>query len=163
MTQPNTLIFVDWPATDAEAAGRFYAEVFGWELDLRLNNRFSRLVPGGNYLNPDGSESEVGNLHVGVYDPALPRPTPDPNPPPLKKIPEGYAQPRIYVLVSPDDTPDRIMDTAEKLGAEVLWRNHHWSEFKGFCHSFRDPWGTQIILWQKVGPNPEVPPHFTAE
>ena len=34
MTYPNTLIFVDFPSDDPEASGRFYAEVFGWEVEI---------------------------------------------------------------------------------------------------------------------------------
>ena len=62
MTQPNTLIFVDLASDDPAAAGRFYAEVFGWQNDARPEGVFHRMVPGGNYLNKDGSESEIGNL-----------------------------------------------------------------------------------------------------
>ena len=35
MTYPNTLIFVDFPSDDPEASGKFYAEVFGWEVEPR--------------------------------------------------------------------------------------------------------------------------------
>jgi hypothetical protein len=35
MTYPNTLIFVDLASNDPAAAGKFYAEVFGWRDDPR--------------------------------------------------------------------------------------------------------------------------------
>ena len=35
MAYPNTLIFVDLASDDPAAAGRFYAEVFGWQNDPR--------------------------------------------------------------------------------------------------------------------------------
>lgn len=72
-------------------------------------------------------------------------------------------KPRVFILVSPDDSADRIIETAERLGAEVLWRNHYWSEFNGFNDAFRDPWGNEIVLWTKGGENPEIPDHFTNE
>ncbi|MDB5468295.1 MAG: hypothetical protein JWQ46_3057, partial [Phenylobacterium sp.] len=49
MTDPNTLIFVDLAADDPAAAGRFYAEVFGWRDDPRPAGVYHRMVPGGNF------------------------------------------------------------------------------------------------------------------
>ena len=57
MSYPNTLIFVDLASDDPAAAGEFYAEVFGWENDPRPHGEFHRMVPGQNFLNPDGSQS----------------------------------------------------------------------------------------------------------
>src|SRR6202020_874063 len=78
MTQPNTLIFVDLASDDPAAAGKFYAEVFGWRDDERPRGVFHRMVPGGNFPNPDGSDSEIGNLHLGIFDAANARPHPTP-------------------------------------------------------------------------------------
>lgn len=163
MGYPNTLIFIDFPAPDPAEAGEFYAAVFGWENDVRLDGLFSRMVPGDNFKNPDGSKSQIGNLHMGVYTPKNARPHPDPQgPQPLEMAGEG-AKPRIFVLVSDDDSPERILAEAEKRGAKILWRNHYWKEFNGFNHSFRDPWGNQFILWRKGGENPQIPDNYTAE
>jgi predicted enzyme related to lactoylglutathione lyase len=158
MAYPNTLIFVDFPSNDPEATGRFYAEVFRWEVEGRPAGQFHRIVPGDEFQLDDGSPSGVGNLHMGIFDVNDGRPNP-----------EGYADaalptgqgPRVYILVSDDDSQDRILDTAEKLGATILWRNHYWGEFNGFCGAFRDPWGTEIILWDKGGDEPQIPEHFT--
>lgn len=161
--EPNTLIYIDWPSTDPEAAGAFYHAVFGWEHDARLGNSYARVLPGGFFRNPDGSISEVKHLHMGIYNPADPIPNPV-NPAPALKPPSPYiAAPRVYVLVSRTDSVDRILDTAAAHGAVILWRDHHWPHFKGFAHAFRDPWGLEVILWEKVGETPEVPPHFTVE
>ena len=43
------------------------AEVFNWEVEGRPDDVFYRIVPGGNFPNPDGSDSEVGNLHLGIF------------------------------------------------------------------------------------------------
>ena len=64
MAGPNTLIFVDLASDDAEAAGKFYEEVFGWRNDHRPTGIYHRMVPGGQFKNPDGSDSEIGNLHL---------------------------------------------------------------------------------------------------
>ena len=99
---------------------------------------------------------------MGIYDVDDGRPNPSGA--------TGYADtdcrrgrgPRVYILVSEDDTQDRILDTAEKLGATILWRDHYWGEFNGFCGAFVDPWGTEIILWGKAGDSPTIPEGFTS-
>jgi predicted enzyme related to lactoylglutathione lyase len=163
MTQPNTLVFIDWPSTDAAAAGDFYAAVLGWDHDRRIYGSFARLVPGGKARNPDGSLSEVNNLHLGIYQEDKPAPSPQIEVNADRPINGGGANARIFVMVSPDDSVDRILGEAEARGAKILWRNHHWKEFKGVCHSFRDPWGTQIVLWNYVAPDAVLPDHFTSD
>jgi predicted enzyme related to lactoylglutathione lyase len=158
MAYPNTLIFVDFPSTDPEATGRFYAEVFGWEVEGRPAGKFHRIVPGQEFLLDDGKPSGVGNLHMGIFDVGDGRPHPQGYSQPT--LPSGQG-PRVYILVSDDDNQERILATAEKLGAEILWRDHYWGEFNGFCGAFRDPWGTEIILWTKGGDDPQIPEHFT--
>src|SRR5262245_2059250 len=78
MPTPTTLIFVDLASDGPAAAGRFYSEVFGWRDDDRPMGVFHRMVPGGNFINPDGSESEIGNLHLGIFNTANARPHPNP-------------------------------------------------------------------------------------
>jgi len=65
--------------------------------------------------------------------------------------------------VSADDSVERIMSTAEELGAKPLWRDHYWKEFNGYNHAFRDPWGNEIVLWVKAGKDPVVPDGYTRE
>ena len=69
----------------------------------------------------------------------------------------------MWILVSEDDSQDRILDTAERLGAKILWRNHYWKEFNGYNGAFMDPWGNTLILWSKGGPDPQIPEGFTRE
>ena len=75
---PNTLIFVDFPVPDPAQAAAFYAEVFGWTVEPRPADVFYRIVPGGQFPLDDGTPSPVGNLHMGVFDPANARPHPEP-------------------------------------------------------------------------------------
>jgi catechol 2,3-dioxygenase-like lactoylglutathione lyase family enzyme len=160
---PNTLIFVDLPTDDPDKAGEFYAEVFGWKHEPRLPGLFHRMVPGQKFLNPDNSQSEVGNLHIGIFDINNTRPHPeDEGVEPRYLAPDGRKA-RMWVLVSSDDSVDRIMSTAERLGATILWRNHYWEHFNGFCDAFLDPWGNTIVTWIKGGDNPKIPEGYTHE
>ena len=153
---PNTLIFFDFPSDDASAAAKFYGEVFNWTVEPRPEGVFHRIVPGGFFPNPDGSDSLVGNLHLGIFDSKTAYP--DPNTPPFGggDRPSGTTG-RIYILVADDDTEDAILARAEERGAEILWRGWYWKEFNGWHASFKDPWGTQVILWSKAGDDPQIP------
>jgi len=51
--------------------------VFGWEVEGRPAGAFHRIVPGQNFMGPDGTQqSDVGNLHMGIYNVADGRPNP---------------------------------------------------------------------------------------
>jgi Glyoxalase-like domain len=163
VSSPNTLIFVDFPSPDPEAAGDFYAEVFGWVVEPRPAGVFHRIVPGGQFPLDDGSPSPIGNLHMGIYDPANARPHPDPAGVEPREHSAGGRAARTWILVGDDDNEDRIMDTAVKLGATELWRHHYWAEFNGFNGAFLDPWGNTFVLWTKGGDDPEIPPGYTSE
>ncbi|MCU4120687.1 VOC family protein [Variovorax sp. N23] len=163
MTTPNTLIFVDLPSNDPSAAARFYAEVFGWRNDARPEGAYHRMVPGGNFMNPDGTESAIGNLHLGLFDVANARPHPEPAGVDPRVLCIEGRKARVWILIGDSDTPDRILSAAVERGATILWRNHYWTTFNGYNHAFRDPWGTEIILWGKAGEKPSIPETFTAE
>jgi predicted enzyme related to lactoylglutathione lyase len=156
MTSPNTLIFVDLPVPDPEAAATFYREVFNWTVEPRPNGVFYRIVPGGYFPNPDGSDSEVGNLHLGLFEPGLA--PPDPRPAPVTTAAGNGWAPRVYILVGDDDNEADILKRAEAHGATILWRDLYWGEFNGYHGAFRDPWGTEIILWSKGGDDPTPRP-----
>jgi predicted enzyme related to lactoylglutathione lyase len=159
----NTLIFVDLASDDPDAAGKFYAEVFGWENDARPKGEYHRMVPGGFFKKSDGTDSEIGNLHLGIFKAANARPHPEPAGVEPRGLSTDGRKPRIWVLIGDDDSADRILGAAASLGAELLWRDHYWAEFNGYNHAFRDPWGNEIVLWGKAGANPEIPAAFTRE
>jgi predicted enzyme related to lactoylglutathione lyase len=161
--KPNTLIFVDFPSDDVEACARFYGDVFGWTVEGRPTGVFHRGVPGGFFPLDDGSDSPVGNLHVGFFDAANARPHPDSAGVEPRHLSRDGHSPRVWILVSDDDSEDAILARAEEHGAEVLWRRHYWKEFNGFNGAFRDPWGTTIVLWTKGGADPVLPEGFTGE
>ncbi len=159
----NTLIFVDLASEDPSAAGKFYAEVFGWQNDARPEGEYHRMVPGGFFKKGDGTDSEIGNLHIGIFKAANVRPHPEPAGVEPRHLSTDGRKPRVWVLIGDDDTPERILDTAVKLGATELWRDHYWAEFNGYNHAFRDPWGNEILLWGKAGANPQIPENYTRE
>ena len=163
MAQPNTLIFVDLASDDPAAAGKFYSEVFGWRDDARPLGLFHRMVPGGNFLNPDGGESEIGHLHLGIFKAANARPHPEPEGVEPRTLAGDGRKARIWILVGDNDTPEAILARAVERGATELWRDHYWKEFNGFNHAFRDPWGNEIILWVKAGSEPVIPDNYTRE
>lgn len=159
----NTLIFVDLASEDPDAAGRFYAQVFGWENDARPQGEYHRMVPGGFFKKSDGTDSEIGNLHLGIFKAANARPHPEPAGVEPRHLSTDGRKPRVWVLIGDDDSADRILGKAQELGATLLWRDHYWAEFNGYNHAFRDPWGNEIVLWGKAGANPEIPADFTRE
>lgn len=163
MPSPNTLIFVDFPSDDPEASANFYAEVFGWVVEGRPAGVFHRAVPGGHFPLEDGSPSPIGNLHMGIFNVNNARPHPDPAGVEPRELSRSGRTARTWVLVADDDTEDRILEAAERLGATILWRNHYWAEFNGFSGAFVDPWGNTLLTWTKGGDNPVVPEGWTAE
>ena len=163
MAYPNTLIFVDFPSTDPAASAAFYAEVFGWEVEGRPEGVFHRIVPGQHFLLDDGTPSPVGNLNLGIHNVANARPHPDPAGVEPRALATDGRTVRIWVLVSDDDSQERILSTAERLGATILWRDHYWAEFNGFNSAFVDPWGNTLVLWTKGGDEPQIPDGFTRE
>ena len=147
MTYPNTLVFVDFPSDDVNAAQALYAEVFNWEVEDRIADVFARIVPGQNQKIDDGSQGPNGNLHMGISSAANMRP----RPPSAPQEPTNLSGPgrsiRAWILVSDDDSFERILEAAVRLGATELWRDHFWTDFGGANASFMDPWGNQIMLW----------------
>ncbi|MGH6993686.1 MAG: VOC family protein [Caulobacteraceae bacterium] len=163
MASPNTLIFVDLASDDPAAAGRFYSEVFGWRDDERPRGVFHRMVPGGNFPNPDGSESQIGHLHLGIFKAANARPHPDPAGVEPRRLADGGRKARVWILVGDDQSPYDILKRATDRGAKLLWKDHYWKEFNGFNHAFVDPWGNEIVLWVKAGADAKIPQGYTRE
>lgn len=161
--KPNTLIFVDLPSDDVEACAQFYGEVFGWTVEGRPTGVYHRGVPGGFFPLPDGSDSPVGNLHIGFNDVRNCRPHPDPAGVEPRHVARDGRGVRVWILVSDDDTEDAILDRAEARGAKVLWRHHYWAEFNGFNGAFEDPWGSTVVLWTKRDADTEIPEGHTSE
>ena len=119
-------------------------------------------VAGGSSARLTSCRSTAASVSE-TSSPANARPHPDPEGVEPRAVSPGGRTVRLWILVSDDDNQDRILDTAEKLGASVLWRNHYWAEFNGFNGAFLDPWGNTIVLWTKGGDDPQIPEDFTRE
>lgn len=163
MPAPNTLIFVDFPSTDPAASAEYYAAVFGWEVEPRPEGVFHRIVPGGQFPLDDGTPGPTGNLHMGIYQAANARPHPDPAGTEPRRLAEGGRTARTWILVSDDDSIERILGEAVGRGGTELWRDHYWAEFNGFNAAFVDPWGNTFVLWGKGGDTPQIPEGWTDE
>ena len=131
--------------------------------DHRPTGVFHRMVPGGNFMNKDGSESQIGNLHLGIFNAANARPHPDLKGVEPRTLADGGRKARIWILVGDGQDHEKILDAAVKRGATILWKDHYWKEFNGYNHAFRDPWGNEIVLWVKAGPEPKIPANYTRE
>ena len=116
MPYPNTLVFIDFPTDDVDAANAFYSEVFNWEIEERIPGIFHRIVPGQNFKVDDGSQGPTGNLHMGISNAANVRPHPAPEPSEPTYLKPGGRAIRAWILVSEDDSFDRILEAADRLG-----------------------------------------------
>ena len=94
---------------------------------------------------------------MGIFNAANARPHPDP----AGVEPRATSHPRhtarVWILVSDDDSIDRVLGEAVSRGATELWRDHYWAEFNGFNAAFVDPWGNTFVLWVKGGDSPRSP------
>ena len=131
-------------------------DVFGWEVEGRPTGVFHRVVPGGYFPLEDGSDSPIGNLHVGISDVAKPRPHPDPAGVEPRHLARDGRGVRVWILVGDDDSEDAILDRAPSCGAKELWRHHYWAEFNGLQRRVQDPWGNTVVLWTKGGTDPHT-------
>ena len=130
---------------------------------IRRHGLSARKRLGQHFLLDDGTPSPIGNLHLGIHNVANARPHPDPEGVEPRELSAGGRTVRTWILVSEDDSQERILSTAERLGATILWRDHYWAEFNGFNSAFLDPWGNTLVLWTKGGDNPQIPDGFTRE
>jgi hypothetical protein len=138
---PNTLIFVDLASDDPAAAGAFYADVFGWQDDHRPLGLYHRMVPGENFKNPDGSDSQIGNLHLGIFKASNAPPHPDPEGVAPRGLSQDGRQARIWIWWAMGRTtrlscPRRSHAEPRSSGATITGANS-----RGLNHAFQDPWG----------------------
>ena len=151
------------PGDDPEASGRFYADVFGWEVEGRPAGEFHRIVPGGHFPQPDGSPPRSATCTWASTTSANARPHPDPGGVDPRTLSSQGRSARVGSSSSDDETEERILDKAEQPRGHELWRHHYWAEFNGFNGAFLDPWGNTLILWSKGGSDPDVPEGWTGE
>jgi hypothetical protein len=100
---------------------------------------------------------------MGIYNVSNARPHPEAEGVEPRAISTQGRTARVWILVADDDSDERILDTAVRLGATELWRKHYWAEFNGFNSAFLDPWGNTLVLWTKGGSDPVIPEGWTRE
>ena len=77
-------------------------------------------IPGGFFKHKDGSDSQIGNLHLGIFDAANARPHPEPAGVGPRDLVVHGRKARIWILIGDDDSAERILGKAESLGAKTL-------------------------------------------
>src|SRR5260370_2408747 len=82
----NTLVFVDLPSSDPQAAATFYRELFGWTINPRPEGVFYQIVPGEG-------------LHLGLFGEA------DQVPDPAPKSPQPRPGPQARTYIPVDASP----------------------------------------------------------
>ena len=150
MTYPNTLVFVDYPSDDVNVARAFYAR--GLQLGSRRSHR-GHVCPHRSGTELQARRRDARPDRQPAHGPVQRcRCTASPAERPRRpdRVEVGRGGIRAWILVSDDDSVDRILEAAERLGGTVLWRDHFWTEFGGANASFIDPWGNQLMLWQHL-------------
>ena len=123
----HPVVHIEIAATEPEAAGRFYAELFGWKVEI------DQSVPGMDYMTftaepgPGGGFPKVDN--------------------------EMYKPGDILLHVGTDDI-DATLSKAESLGATVLVPKTEIPTI-GWFAIFADPTGARMGLFTGMGGAPE--------
>ena len=86
-------------------------------MEGRPTGVFHRAVPGGYFPLPDGSPSEVGNLHLGFSAVQNMRPHPDPAGTEPRAMSQSGRAMRLWVLVGDNDSEDAILERSRALAA----------------------------------------------
>jgi len=69
MTQ-HPIVHVEIPTTDREASGKFYSELFGWQVQQHPEMNYATFAadggPGGGFSMADGQMANIGEIKVYV-------------------------------------------------------------------------------------------------
>jgi predicted enzyme related to lactoylglutathione lyase len=66
----HAIVHVEIPSTDPKTSGKFYADLFGW--DIQADNDFEYVMfnpgegPGGGFTNIDGENTKPGDVLMYV-------------------------------------------------------------------------------------------------
>ncbi|MBI5305387.1 MAG: VOC family protein [Chloroflexi bacterium] len=70
----SPIVHVESPAKDYVAADKFYADVFGWKIEVQSQFNYHMFAieggPGGGFVEADGKDNRVGEvlIYLGVPD-----------------------------------------------------------------------------------------------
>jgi predicted enzyme related to lactoylglutathione lyase len=68
------IVHIEIPAKDYAVADKFYADAFGWKIDVDPNFNYHQFAPasgpGGGFVDANGKDNKVGEviLYIGVPD-----------------------------------------------------------------------------------------------
>lgn len=140
VNQPGAWAFTDLHTSDAEAALRFYHEVFGWVVDDNLGGGMIRLPGYGDHLaagaDPDIYERQRGKAPEGFADVVA------------ALAEDGAERARWDVRFVVTDL-DESSTTAERLGATIVGRNDSTYTREA---TVEDPQGARFVLSQVTLP-----------
>lgn len=70
MMSNHPIVHIEIPANDREAAGKFYHDLFGWDIQQYPESNYATFATGehevGGGLNPIGPENQIGNIMVYI-------------------------------------------------------------------------------------------------
>ena len=119
----NRPAWVDLATSDAEAARKFYAQIFGWDMDVSDDPQYggyaTAKIPGG------GAESSAAGIG----------PKQDPN------------QPNVWSLYIGTDDIDALTEKVSQAGGNVIAAPFDVGD-QGKMAVFQDPSGAFISAWQ---------------
>ena len=121
----HPIVHLEIPAHDVEAAGKFYAEVFGWKLDLdQMYNYLQFQSEGG----PSGAFVQVSEAMESGHP--------------------GYQPGKIMVYIA-DDNMESTLAKIESLGGKVLMPKTEIPHV-GWFGIFADPTGNHVALFRSM-------------
>jgi len=122
----HTFDWVEIRTADIQRTGRFYADLFGWQVMENLE------VDGtGYWIFDTGNVPRVENLRRGAFW--------------LRSSPEA---PRTVLYVQVEDIDVTLRKVVELGGEVVCPKVPQGSSFRA---EFRDPGGNLLALWQETG------------
>ena len=125
---PNhSIVHVDFPANDLEAAGKFYADLFDWKIrhmpEFNYMTFETQTGSGGGFVRVGGESSDPGSL--------------------------SYKPGEVLVYVSTDDI-DATLARVEALGGQPLVPKTEIPNI-GWYAVFTDPTGNRVGLYTGTG------------
>ena len=120
----HPIVHIEIPADDPQAAGKFYADLFGWKLDLDQAFNYLQFEAEGG---PGGAFVKAGDATEGH---------------------PGYQVGKPLVYIGDDDI-DATLAKVESLGGRVLVAKTEIPNI-GWFGIFTDPVGNQLALYTSM-------------
>ena len=123
----HSIVHVDFPAHNIEAAGQFYSDLFGWRTQSFPEWNYTTFEaepgPGGGFVQVGDATSSAGSM--------------------------SYKPGDVLVYIATDDI-DATLAKAESLGGRPLVPKTEIPDM-GWFAVFTDPTGNRVGLWTDKG------------